>query len=193
MNINDKERLRRRLIDKRLLLSESDRQERSDRALEFVRALPEWLEAAEVLLYWPVRGEVNVRPLLDELWERGARVLLPRCRPERNGEMDIACAVCRDDLAPGPFAIMEPDATKCPAMSECCPDLALIPGIGFDRRGFRLGFGGGYYDRLLANGAMQATLTIGMGYEFQLVDRIPTEEWDMPVKAVCTDEELWRP
>ncbi len=118
---------------------------------------------------------------------------MPRCRPDAYGQMDIACAACEDDLTPGAFSIMEPDADKCPAVTSCQPDIAIIPAICFDRRGYRLGYGGGYYDRLLTTDDMKDTVRIGLGYNFQLVEQLPTQPWDMPVDIVCTDEELWRP
>lgn len=189
----DKKKLRKRIMDKRSALPPEAILEGSVGALEMVRSLLEWKDAAEVLIYWPIRGELDVRPLTRELWDRGARVLMPRCRPDTYGEMDIACAACEDDLTEGAFSIMEPDSKTCPPVDSCCPDLALIPGVCFDRRGFRLGFGGGYYDRLLGTGAMKNTLKIGLGYTFQLVDELPTQPWDMPVDIICTEEELWRP
>ncbi len=189
----DKKQLRKELIARRAALSAAEVLAGSQYALELIRSLYEWKNAREVLIYWPIKGELDVRPLIAELWQRGATVLMPRCRPDSYGEMDIACATCEDELAPGPFSIMEPDAERCPPVDTCCPDLAIIPGVCFDRRGYRLGFGGGYYDRLLATDDMQQTLTIGLGYTFQLVDELPNQPWDMGVNIVCTEEELWRP
>jgi len=189
----DKKKLRAKLIDKRASLTEAEILGSSSSSLEMIRSLYEWKNAREVLVYWPIRGEINVRPLITELWQNDVTVLMPRCRPDAFGEMDIACAACEDELVPGPFSIMEPDADTCPPVKSCCPDLAIIPGVCFDRRGFRLGFGGGYYDRLLASNGMQSTLKIGLGYSFQLVEQLPTQPWDMPVDIVCTEEELWRP
>ncbi|MGL1863399.1 MAG: 5-formyltetrahydrofolate cyclo-ligase [Pseudodesulfovibrio sp.] len=189
----DKKKLRKELIARRSALSADEVLAGSQYALELIRSLYEWKNAREVLIYWPIKGELDVRPLITELWQRGATVLMPRCRPDSYGEMDIACATCEDDLAPGPFSIMEPDTERCPPVDSCCPDLAIIPGVCFDRRGYRLGFGGGYYDRLLATDDMQQTLTIGLGYTFQLVDELPNQPWDMGVNIVCTEEELWRP
>lgn len=193
MTATDKETLRRKLIDKRRMQEGQAATEKSARVVERIRALEQWTTAGEVLLYWPVKGEVNIRPLLLELWERGSRVLLPRCRPDEFGRMDIACATCEGELVPGPFSIMEPDAEQCAPEAGICPDLALIPGVGFDLRGYRLGFGGGYYDRILAESDMRSALTVGVAYGFQLVDQLPVETWDQPVNLVCTEEELWRP
>lgn len=189
----DKSALRAELIGKRRSLAPEAALSASERVIARVRALPEWRNAARALLYWPVRNEVDLRPLAAELWQRGATVLLPRCRPDEKGVMDLACAACEADLRPGAFSIMEPDAATCPPAPECVPDLALIPGVGFDRAGNRLGFGGGYYDRLLSTEQMRGTRTIGVGYGFQLVDELPAEPWDKPMNLICTDGELWRP
>jgi len=188
----DKTTLRKQLLKQRAELPHERALEGSQGVLELVRALAEWKNASEVLIYWPIKGEVDVRPLITELWQRNCRVLMPRCRPDAFGEMDIACAICEDELAPGPFTIMEPDAEKCPPLNTCHPDMALIPGVCFDRRGYRLGFGGGYYDRLLASDDMKDTVTIGLGYDFQLVEELPIQPWDMAVDIICTEEELWR-
>ncbi|WP_207262738.1 5-formyltetrahydrofolate cyclo-ligase [Desulfovibrio sp. Huiquan2017] len=189
----EKTTLRKRLMERRAALSADEVARASEGAVSLIRTLYEWKNATEALLYWPVRGEIDLRPLAAELWRRGCRVLFPRCRPDRPGEMDLACAACEDEMTPGAFSILEPDATKCPAEDSCRPQIALIPGVGFDRQGNRLGFGGGYYDRLLARDAMRDTLIVGVGHEFQLVDRVPTQPWDKPVHVVCTDENLWRP
>ena len=193
METMDKKTLRAALMQQRSDLPSAKVHAASMRACELVRSLDQWRNGREVLLYWPIRGEVDVRPLLAELWQRGSKVLMPRCRPDAAGEMDIACAACESDLTPGKFSIMEPNARTCPPVARCSPDLALIPGVGFDRRGYRLGFGGGYYDRLLTDPDMADTLTVGLCHGFQLVDRLPIEEWDQPVNLICTDEELWRP
>ncbi|MFH1915429.1 MAG: 5-formyltetrahydrofolate cyclo-ligase [Pseudomonadota bacterium] len=191
----DKTRMRGEMLARRGQLQQDDAavsRAAADVAV-LIRSLAEWHAAREALVYWPKRGEVDVRPLVNELWQRGCRVLLPRCRPDAPGQMDLACAASEGDLTPGPFSLLEPDAHRCPPVESCSPDLALIPGVCFDRRGYRLGFGGGYYDRLLASGTMGRPLLIGIGYTFQLVDELPVQPWDMPVDVVCTEEELWRP
>ncbi|NDV20284.1 5-formyltetrahydrofolate cyclo-ligase [Pseudodesulfovibrio sp. JC047] len=189
----DKQQLRTALRKRRAALSPSWGQNRSHAAGEHVRSLDIWHSAKEVLLYWPVREELDVRPLVKELWDRSCRVLMPRCRPDEYGHMDIACASCEDDLIPGAFSILEPDAKRCPPVASCTPDLAIIPAVCFDRHGYRLGYGGGYYDRLLAGDAMRDTVKVGVGYAFQLIDALPVQPWDIPVDIICTDEEIWRP
>lgn len=193
MDAMEKKGLRKILLEQRNTLTPDEVLASSEQVLARIRSLPEWGTAREVLAYWPVRGEVDVRPLIKELWDRGVTVLMPRCRAQAPGEMDICCATCEDDLVPGAFSIMEPDSGRCPPVGECGPDLALIPGVGFDRRGIRLGFGGGYYDRILAEKEFAETVTVGVAYDFQLIETLPDEPWDRPVRIVCTQGETWRP
>ena len=189
----DKDLLRKRLVEKRMALSSTEVQRASLSVAERIRTLSEWKNAWAVLLYWPIKNEIDTRPLLIELWERGAVALLPRCRPDQPGFMDLCACTCEDDLVEGSFNIMEP-AACCPTSEESgesfIPDLALVPAVAFDAHGYRLGFGGGYYDRLLARPEMDDTLTIGLCYDFQRLDSLPTNAWDEPVQAVCTESEF---
>lgn len=156
-----------------------------------VRGIPRWRSAAEVLAYWPAKNEMDTRPLIAELWGRGARVLLPRCRPDQPGIADLAGVSCEADLVPGAFSIMEP-GPACAVTSEASPDVILVPGVAFDRQGRRLGFGGGYYDRLLTLPNLSRALKIGLAHGFQVVGEVPGEAWDLPVDAVCSEEGvLW--
>jgi 5-formyltetrahydrofolate cyclo-ligase len=159
---------------------------------ERIRSLAAWNQADEVAAYMPVQGEVDVLPLIEELWARGARVLLPRCRPERTGEMELACPLGLEELTPGAFGIMEPTPEACPAVRACEPGLVLLPGLAYDRKGMRLGFGGGYYDRLIASGILGDALLAAPAYAFQVLEEIPSDPWDRPVSLIVTEREtIW--
>lgn len=192
MNVDQKAVLRRKILARRTGLDAETVRRASLSITDIIRKLPEWKNVRQALLYWPVRGEVDTRPLMADLWQRGIEVLLPRCREGQPGVMDLACVSCETDLRPGMFSIMEPYEAKCPAMREFEPDVALIPGVAFAADGFRLGFGGGYYDRLLSEPGLARTLTIGLCYAFQQVDELPVEKWDQPVRAICTENNLCR-
>lgn len=116
-----------------------------------------------------------------------------------DNEMCLAPCACAADLRPGRYGIAEPDPVRCPAIdmdavpgsaSAFAPDLAVIPGVAFDRRGNRLGHGAGYYDRFLAHPAMARTALVGLAYAFQIVPALPVAPWDRPVHALCTEEGL---
>lgn len=192
--MSSKDKIRRKLIARRKAMSRDEVTALSGRIADQVRSLEEWRHAGEVLLYWPIMNEVDTRPLISDLWQRGARVLLPRCRPGQPGMMDLACVTCEEELAQGMFSIMEP-TNACEVIDITAesfnPDLALIPGVSFDREGHRIGYGGGYYDRLLQGPKMGRALKLGLCYERLFVKKLPRRDWDRPVNAVCTEEQIW--
>lgn len=189
-----KDKVRRRLIEERRAMASEEVAEKSARAVARIRETLAWKNTRQALMYWPTQNEVDIRSLIVELWQRGVDVLLPRCRPGQPGVMDVACVACETDLTPGAYKIMEPgkDCRIVDLQTEAfAPDIALIPGVGFDNEGFRLGFGGGYYDRLLGGIQMGRALKFGLCYSFQVCSRLPLDDWDRPVNAICTEEELW--
>ncbi|NDY55943.1 5-formyltetrahydrofolate cyclo-ligase [Desulfovibrio sulfodismutans] len=187
---SQKKALRARLLSQRGSLDPAT--VRQDSAMAARRLLDDPRLGAPhcVLLYLPVKNEPDTRDMFAELSRRGTTVLLPRCRDGEAGELDLYGV---DDLAqvcPGRFGILEPDPGRCRPALDMPPEVAVVPGVAFDRRGFRLGFGGGYYDRLFARPEMARTLRIGLAYDFQVVDRLPAEAWDKPMHALCTPKEM---
>ena len=186
----DKAALRRWLRTRRLESSAAP--ENHKLIQQQVRALPEWDELQTVLVYLPLPGEVDTWPLIQELWGRGARTLAPCCSSDRSGEMDFREFRTRDELLPARYDILEPDRRVCLLCAPHDGDAVLVPALAFDRRGYRLGFGGGYYDRLLSRLGSR-TLSIGLTFHDTLLDHLPRETHDQPVRVVCTERETIRP
>ena len=182
--------LRREMLRLRTGIAGEAHALRSRAAQERLLALEAWQAAAEIFCYCAVRSELDTRLLLEDAWSRGVRLLLPRCVPDQPGVMDLACACTAAELRPGAFNIPEPDPARCPAAGACTPDVAVLPGVAFDRAGHRLGYGGGYYDRLLANGRVQPGLRVGLCFSVQLVDALPADPWDAPVHVIVTESEV---
>ena len=133
-------------------------------------ALPEVERAATVMAYWGVGWELDTAPLIGALLARGKRVALPRCLPRRG--MEARAITGPEDLQAGGFGLLEP--------GEHCP---VVPNVLCDRENYRLGQGGGYYDRFLA-GYEGFTVCICPGE--RLVERLPREQCDVPVRLVVT-------
>ncbi len=165
-----------------------------------------WAKAGGAALYMPVRGEVETGRLVEAALEQGKKLYLPRCLPDRPGEMVFAACGGLEDCRPGSYGILEPDPATCPycIFSESkyndpgspIPDLFILPGLAFDLRGFRLGFGGGYYDRFLAGlkagSAKKPPFFAALAYSFQVIDEVPADPWDRPMDLLCTEEKmLW--
>ena len=133
--------------------------------------------------YWPLPGEIDVRPLLAAAFERGATVSLP-ITPPRGEPLVFRRWEPGAPLRPGRFGTQEPTG---PIVA---PDLLLVPLLAFDRFGARLGYGGGYYDRTLAALGSDAVV-VGCGFALQEVDRVPTGPHDRPMHAIATEAGLF--
>ncbi len=165
-------------------------EERNARIVARLLSLDCLRSARQVVAYMPVRGEVDPRPVIEALWQRGVQVLLPRCRPDEPGKMDLAGCACYEDLQPGSYGIPEPRAEACLPFDSLAPDVVLVPGVGFDPQGHRLGFGGGYYDRLLAGSPFSQSRYVALAYDFQIVEDLPGEPWDISMHAIVTDQRI---
>ncbi|MCL4216657.1 MAG: 5-formyltetrahydrofolate cyclo-ligase [Candidatus Hydrogenedentes bacterium] len=127
--------------------------------------------------------EVLTLPLIARLLQEQKQVLVPRTEPGQ--KLSWAAVADLDELVPGAFGIPEPPRYA-PTATLQESTVILVPGLAFDRRGYRIGFGGGYFDRFLAD---FSGLAIGLAYPWQLVERLPSEAHDMPVRMIVTSAE----
>lgn len=147
-----------------------------------------WRKAENVGLYMPIRAEVDIAPLVGQAIAAGKQVFLPRCRTNESGMMDFVRCKGMQDLVPGVYDILEP-AAHC-VVREAPPDLLLVPCVGMDRNGYRLGYGGGYYDRHLSRPDWQSCARLGVLFSFQLQDQLPRDPWDTPLSGWVHEKEL---
>lgn len=183
---DDKAALRARMRARRAVLAADDARH-ATQSLALQRRLLDsdlWRKSPVVMLYCAVRGEVQTSLLLAEAWASGRRVLLPRCRPGERGVMDAVPCSGPETLIPSKLGIPEPAGEAAPP-HLVRESLIVTPGLAFDREGYRLGYGGGYYDRLLQGGARRA---VGLVFTEFLLERLPRQAWDHPVNALCTEE-----
>lgn len=180
----EKKELRLRVREELSALSRSELV-RGDNAL-FARflALPQ-VEAAKIIFaFWGIPGkEPDTARLIRELVRRGKTVGLPRMLPGHR--MEVRRCDPDKPLVKVSFGISEP-GEDCPLIQREDIDLTLVPAVCYDRRGFRLGFGGGYYDRWLEN---FSGVTVGLCREAVLQDRVPTEAHDAKVDILLTEGE----
>jgi len=171
----DKTILRQTMLQKRQQLTS---QERESAATAWTKTALEFLSIQNyqtIAGYMPIRGELNVLPLLEALREAGKTILLPRT-PETPAALTFH-EYHEEQLESGLYDIQQPTA-NCTIHT---PDIILVPLTAFDEKGNRLGYGGGYYDRTLAefNG-----ISIGCAYDFQRVDSLLVEAHDKPLDSV---------
>lgn len=138
-------------------------------------------EAPVVGAFWPIRSEVDPRPLIEGLFARGQRVALPKVTPDglvfrewRAGEA----------LVRGGFGLSEPDDTLPPLD----PTALIVPLAAYDTRGHRIGYGRGYYDQAIARLSQNGpVLTIGVAFSVQAVAEVPAEAHDQPLDHLITE------
>ena len=195
--MSEKSSLRSALRSRRSFLSAGEEgASRSLRAQERLLASRFWHECRRVAAYVSVKGEPGTALILQETLSSGRELFLPRCRVPGEegwpGTMDFILCDSLEELEPSGFGIPEPilcpDSRLLTAEELFLPDtLVIVPALAFDRKGFRIGYGGGYYDRLLAQTSCP---TVGLTFHELLQEELPREPWDRAVQAVCTDEEL---
>lgn len=184
----EKDRLRAELKARRAALTARELQVAGDAAARLVTQLPEWKQAKTVCLYASFGDELPTDALLLLALLEGKRLLLPRVANRAALTLHEVADVAA--LRPSRLGIREP-RPDAPLASLADAGLVLVPGLGFDGAGRRLGFGGGFYDRLLAK-PPRKTFLLGHAHSFQLVSRLPEEPHDVKVKAVATPQGVIR-
>jgi 5-formyltetrahydrofolate cyclo-ligase len=148
-------------------------------------ALPELAPPARVAVYAALPGELPTGALFRALREQGRVPLFPRCAERR---LEFAPAERFEDLAPGRYGVAEPVG---PAVALVPDDAVVVPGLAFDARGRRLGYGGGWYDRTFPPGA-SAPFLVGVGFDVQRVESVPAGATDRVLDALVTERGTFR-
>jgi len=138
-----------------------------------------------VALYAALPDELPLRPVFEALRAEGRRCLLPRIRSR---ELEFVPVMDWGELAPAQLGILAPPPGR-PAEDLRPEDLALVPGVAFDRAGRRLGRGGGFYDRAFAD-VSRSPLLVGVAYALQVVEEVPADSRDRSVDAIVTERGL---
>ncbi len=181
-----KRALRREILARRDALALHDRATRSRVIAERLLALPELRRAGTVLAFWSFGSEVDTGPILDRLGSAGVRIALPRLE---HGEIAAVAYRRGDPTTETSFGAREP--AEGVTLNATDIDVVVTPGVAFDRRGFRVGYGGGFYDRFFRLVRGDA-FRVAIGFAFQVVDEVPHGRVDVPIDAIVTDQETIR-
>ncbi|MBF7053705.1 5-formyltetrahydrofolate cyclo-ligase [Halomonas sp. KAO] len=191
--------LRQQLRRRRRALSAEQRRLASEHLCRRLRRLPEVQRARRVALYLPNDGEIDPTPLIGWLRQRGARVYLPVLKPLSHNLLWFVHYHANTPMIRNRFGIAEPatrhGAHRARRMPAWTLDLILLPLVGFDDAGQRMGMGGGFYDRTLAFTRRPGPRPrlIGLAHDCQRVDSLPVASWDVPLDAIASDVRLVRP
>lgn len=149
--------------------------------------LPQYQKAHTIITYVSSPAEVDTRKLMERAWEDGKQVAVPRCVPGTH-RMEMYYIRSMEDLEAGAYGILEPKA-HCALCSQWPGSLCVVPAFCNDRRGYRLGYGGGYYDRFLSQ---YRGMTVGINYSECVRDEIQHGRYDVPLQMLLTERDKIR-
>lgn len=177
---NQKQELRKQCRRIRQELGEAARQAASQAICAHLEGWPAFQRAEVILTYMPMRGEVDLTSLFTR--QPHKRWLIPRILPEEDHRM-VFQPYDPGHLVIHPFGMAEP-AADLPVIPPGAVELAVVPGLAYDRRGWRLGYGGGYFDRFLKD---FTGISLGVIFQALLLESVPHTELDMPVHWLVTE------
>ncbi|RNA68923.1 5-formyltetrahydrofolate cyclo-ligase [Alteribacter keqinensis] len=151
---------------------------------------PEWKRAGNVGITLSVGREIDTYEILARGLEENKQMAAPKCDPDKK-TLIFYHITSLEQLEDSFYGLKEPDLLKCKKVNEDDLDFLLVPGIVYSDKGYRIGYGGGYYDRFLSGNP--SLYTCSLAYEIQLRDNLPTEEHDIAVKSIITEKRFIRP
>ncbi len=187
--IENKTSIRKRLLKKRLQLTKKEVENFSKRILKKLTKRPEFKASRVVLLYHPIKNEVDPIPLFSKtpFPKKNKIFALPRiCK--KTDRLYIHKVTDLNTLQTGRFNIKEP-STKHPVISRNKLNLVITPGLAFDLKGHRIGYGKGYFDKLFKNLSTKCT-KIALAYDFQIIENIPAAKHDQKVDLIITEKRI---
>lgn len=184
--------IRKYILSRRDSICEEIRNDKDREIKERLLALPEFKASHKILLYASFRSEVDTFDLLKYCIAHGKVTVLPRV-DKQNNELKIYEIKDTGELGKGYFGISEPNVSEDRRINVEHMDLIIVPGVAFDEQCNRLGYGKGFYDKLLSRVRGQGSSVrclIALAYEEQIVESIPSESYDIRMDKIITDKRI---
>lgn len=184
--MNRKAKLRKQQLMERMNLSKTYCDDTSIKICNNLLQLHEFRKSQKILFYMPIRNEVDLTYAIEQSWEEGKATLLPVIQRKAK---KMTCVQFQDwsELAKGTYGILEPIHHH-RMMDPKLIDVVIVPGVAFDLHGYRLGYGGGYYDRFFTH--YPEPVRIGVAYPEQLVPTVYPELHDQPLHILVTSDRI---
>lgn len=186
-----RQQIRQQIRQRRRALTPEQQTQFALQAADRMMAYTPVLLAQTVAVFLSFDGELDTRPLIDQLWRAGKRVYLPVLHPFSPGNLLFLHYHPSSDLVVNRLKIREPKLDVRDVLPLSRLDVLVTPLVAFDAAGQRLGMGGGFYDRTLQNWRRHRLQPVGYAHDCQQVDALPTEQWDIPLPAVITSSKTW--
>lgn len=179
-----KERFREEMLTSFAQIGEEEHQEISNALQKRLFQSGLWENADTIAVYLSVRNEWDTRKIVEKAWADGKRVAIPKTIPDTK-ELIFYAITDWSQTVKGPFSLEEPNTEETSVVEKDEIELMLVPGLVFTKEGYRIGFGGGYYDRFLADFIYP---TVSLVHTNQLIDSFYIESFDIPVNYMITEQ-----
>lgn len=186
-----RQEIRKMIRQRRRALTPEQQQEMGQQAATRMMTYPPVVMAHTVAVFLSFDGELDTQPLIEQLWRAGKRVYLPVLHPFSAGNLLFLNYHPQSELVMNRLKIHEPKLDVRDVLPLSRLDVLITPLVAFDEYGQRLGMGGGFYDRTLQNWQHYKMQPVGYAHDCQLVEKLPVEEWDIPLPAVVTPSKVW--
>ncbi|WP_319200538.1 5-formyltetrahydrofolate cyclo-ligase [uncultured Ilyobacter sp.] len=183
-----KTEMRKVLLDKRDQLSSTQKKTLDEDILKNFTKSIFYKNAETIFVFVSFGSEVNTHTIIEKAISDGKNVCVPKINLE-NKSMEVFRIESMDELKEGYYGILEPSEGKSKASSEEL-DLVVVPGVGFDINGYRIGYGGGFYDKFFESMEKEVP-KVALGYNVQVVDEVPTEEHDERISGLITESHTY--
>lgn len=183
----DKESLRKRMMQMRSAMSADEKKRKEEILSKILFASQVWHDAPGIAIFASYKDELNTGGIIEHAWKEGKEVFTPKVIDRKNRKMNFIKINTRKDLQTGYMGIPEPVSDLA---TKVTPEiLVLLPGLAFDRQGWRLGYGGGFYDAFLGS-LIKRPVTVGLCFSDQIVAAVPHDHYDVAIDGICSDAGL---
>lgn len=185
----DKKTLRKHIIEIRDNLNIDEKKSKDENILNNLMDFKGIDDYNNIFCYVNFGSEINTMPIIKEFLQKDKKIYIPYIDNETKSMKLALIRNIEEDLVEGYYNILEPKDELRVDVDNNIIDLVITPGVAFTKDKFRTGYGGGYYDRFFAN-LKTDPLKIALAYDFQIVDKIPVEDFDIPVDILITDKQI---
>ena len=191
---NDKKALRKEILAKRNIMDAIEKEEKDRKILDEFYESNYYREAKNIFIYISYDSEINTKGIIKKALRDNKKIYVPRTE-FKTRLMDAVEITSLNNLIESEYGILEPSVEE-PHIDPNEIDLIVVPGVAFDRNGGRMGYGAGFYDRYfkkISKDNMKKVIKLALAYDFQILEKIPMNEQDVPVNYIITETKFIHP
>ncbi len=187
--IETKKGFRKEMIEKRKEIPGDEVAKKSEIIKDKFIGYPEYKNADIIMVYLSFKNEVDTMPIIEKALGNSKKITVPKTYPKTKKMIPALIKDLEEDVTIGNYGIPEPRDDKLSLVDPTDVDLVVVPGVAFDLDGYRLGYGGGYYDRFISE-LREDVILAAVSFEEQIVDKVPLNKWDKKVHLVFTEKRV---